>query len=55
MESQYAVGLSRQAIDIYKLLISSKPLTVKEIGEKLSILPHGVYRLMEHLQIYGVK
>lgn len=54
MESKYAVGLSKKAIDIYKLLINSQPLTVKEIGESLGILPHGVYRLMEHLQIYGL-
>jgi hypothetical protein len=27
MESQYAVGLSKKAIDIYKLLISSQPLS----------------------------
>lgn len=54
MESHYSMGLSKQAILVYKLLIGSQPLSAKEIGEKLNITPHSVYRLLRHLEKSGL-
>lgn len=40
---------SHQAADIYRLLQKGKPLTAKEIAEKLDIFPHAVYRSVRQL------
>lgn len=54
MDSQYANGLSKQAILAYKLLIGNEQLSAREIGRKLRITPHSVYRLIRHLEKSGL-
>ena len=45
--------LSRQAKDIYSLLLAKGPMSAAQIGEKLSIFPHAVYRSTKQLQALG--
>lgn len=54
MMSQYSIGLSKQAISVYKLLLKSEPLSAKEIAASLKIIRHDVYRLTQHLQACGL-
>lgn len=54
MKSQYAVGLSKQAIEVYKLLLQDRSLAVNEIEQKLKITRQNVYRLTEHLISNGL-
>ena len=46
--------LSPQQTQIYNLLLKHKSLTAKEIGSKLSIFPHAVYRANKSLIDYGL-
>lgn len=54
MATQYHIGLSKQAIAVYRLLVSDGTLSVIEIGKRLHIAPTGVYRLVEHLHAMGI-
>ena len=44
---------SPQAMDIYRLLEASGPKDAKEIGAKLKIFPHAVYRAVKQLLVLG--
>lgn len=47
------IGISPQAIKVYRLLLKKKELTAKEIGHSLNIFPNAVYRLMDELEKVG--
>lgn len=51
---EYAVGLSKQAISVYNLLLESKSLTALEIGKSLKIRRNHVYRVTKHLMESGL-
>lgn len=54
MKSDYAIGLSGQAISVYKLLLQGGVLSANEIGEALKITKHHIYRLTQHLLASGL-
>lgn len=54
MNSLYAVGLSNQAIAVYKLLIQHGVMSAKDMSEHLQIKRHNVYRITTHLLSYGL-
>lgn len=54
MKSQYAAGLSGQAIEVYKLLLTGGSFSAKEIEYRLKITRQNVYRLTEHLISNGL-
>ena len=45
---------SPEAAKLYRLLIKNKPLSAKELGEKLKIYPNAVYRNMQELVSLGL-
>ncbi len=49
MKNQFAMGLSKQAHAVYKLLLEKRELNAKSIGEELDIKSQQVYPLVEHL------
>ena len=54
MASQYKIGLSKQAIGVYTLLLTHGNLSSADIGKRLHIAPTGVYRLLDHLAALGI-
>ncbi len=50
----HLLPVSKQGENIYKLLLKSKQLNAKEIGNKLSIFPHAVYRAIKPLISAGL-
>lgn len=47
-------ALSPQSLAIYKELSSSDPMTAKDLGQQLGILPQAVYRAIKPLRDLGV-
>ncbi|MBI4008664.1 hypothetical protein HY357_00350 [Candidatus Roizmanbacteria bacterium] len=54
MQEIYSTGLSKQAIDLYKILSQKGALTALQIGRFLDIHQHAVYRLADHLKQIGM-
>ncbi len=50
----FASNLSRQTEDIYRLLLTCDGLTAREIGSKLGIFPHAVYRSIKPILALGL-
>lgn len=54
MSHQYKIGLSKQAIGVYRILLSQGSLSATDIGKRLSLAPTAVYRLVDHLVFMGI-
>ncbi len=54
MQTQSVKEISPQAASIYRLLINSQPMTAANIGERLDIYPHAVYRAVKSLTQIGL-
>src|SRR3989344_9381456 len=54
MTNFFLKAISPQGKSIYSLLLENNHLTAKEIGERLNILPHAVYRATKSLVELGV-
>lgn len=49
MQTLINLGFSPHEARIYQILLEEGSLSIKEIGEKLSVLPNALYRLLETL------
>lgn len=54
MSHQYKIGLSKQAIDVYQLLLDQGSFSATDIGKRLKLAPTAVYRLVDHLIFLGI-
>lgn len=53
MDTEYVLGLSKQSLAVYKLLLNGGTLSASEIGEAVHITKYHIYRLTKQLHSLG--